>query len=497
MLGPARFRFLGQEGELREPADWNDPAQTKLWLYNLHYFDDLNARDSEARRDWHQSLIRRWVAENLPGFGNGWEPYPTSLRIVNWIKWALRGNTLEQEAVQSLAVQARWLRRNLEYHLLGNHLLANAKALVFAGAFFEGSEADEWDRKGRQLLERELDEQVLSDGGHFELSPMYHLIILEDLLDLINLEQLLSRAVPRQWYDTAQRMLRWAAVMRHPDGQVPFFNDAAMDVAPPPVQLDTYAKQLGLTVTSSANDSAFLSESGYARVSRGLAMLFVDVAKVGPDYLPGHAHADSLSFELSLAGRRILVNAGTSTYEPDNLRAWQRGTSAHNTMRINWVDSSEMWAAFRVARRAAVSVQEVRLEGSEAAITAFHDGYRRLAGAPVHQRAYRLTKSALVVQDQVTGGGEHDIETFLHLHPEIRAEVVGVKDIELRLSETNELVSTLTFHGAGAVDVQEGWWYPEFGRAIANQRCVLTQFRVTLPACSGFTIDWSSTALSH
>src|SRR5262249_13815017 len=145
----------------------------KLWRYNLHYFDDLNAYDAAQRQEWHCSLLSQWVCENTPGFGTGWEPYPTSLRMVNWIKWVLTGNRLPAECIQSLAVQARWLSQRLEIHLLGNHLLANAKALLFAGIFFDGAEADEWLVRGLRILEREVAEQVLPDGGHIERSPMY------------------------------------------------------------------------------------------------------------------------------------------------------------------------------------------------------------------------------------------------------------------------------------------------------------------------------------
>ncbi len=102
MLGPARFRFLNEEGDLLDAAGWNDPAREKLWLYHLHYFDDLNAERAEERTAWHAALIGRWVAENPPGRGNGWEPYPLARRIVNWVKWAWAGNALPPGATESL-----------------------------------------------------------------------------------------------------------------------------------------------------------------------------------------------------------------------------------------------------------------------------------------------------------------------------------------------------------------------------------------------------------
>jgi uncharacterized heparinase superfamily protein len=139
-----------------------------LWRYHLHYFDDLNAHSAEEREQWQSQLLCRWVKDNPPGQGTGWEPYPTSLRMVNWMKWALAGHALPVECIESLAAQARWLARRLETHLLGNHLFSNAKAMIFAGIFFQGSEAEAWVSMGLRILEEQLGEQVLSDGGHFE-----------------------------------------------------------------------------------------------------------------------------------------------------------------------------------------------------------------------------------------------------------------------------------------------------------------------------------------
>ena len=165
LLYPWVFRFLNEERALVAPKDWDDPAVDNLWRYNLHYFDDLNAEGAQSRTGWHKSLLARWILENNPAKGTGWEPYPTSLRIVNWIKWALAGNAMPEECLHSLMVQARWLSRRLEIHLLGNHLFSNAKALVFAGLFFSGTEADKWLDTGLRILAREIPEQILCDGG--------------------------------------------------------------------------------------------------------------------------------------------------------------------------------------------------------------------------------------------------------------------------------------------------------------------------------------------
>ena len=181
------FRLIN---EIMTQNSWIEPPHlSALFLYNLHYFDDLNSQNSSDRTKWHHDLIAHWILENPPAKGKGWDPYPTSLRLTNWIKWSLSGHCLSSEAKQSLFIQTRWLARRLEWHLLGNHLFVNAKALVFSGLFFAGPEAQKWLTKGIKILSKEIPEQILPDGGHFERSPMYHALALEDMVDLVNISQ--------------------------------------------------------------------------------------------------------------------------------------------------------------------------------------------------------------------------------------------------------------------------------------------------------------------
>lgn len=471
MLGNDTFQFLNVVGHASCAADWNDPARGKLWLYNLHYFDDLNAADAKDRLEWHRALISRWIVENPPGVGNGWEPYPTSLRIVNWIKWALKGNRLEATWILSLAAQVRWLRSHIEWHLLGNHLFANAKALVFAGLFFEGKESNEWLEKGLSILLREVPEQILNDGGHFELSPMYHAIILEDLLDLVNAARAwpgrISEPAVIQWREAVSRMLRWLEGMVHPDGGIAFFNDAALGIAPDYAELLAYAGRLGI-VPAPDKSTGFVThfaDSGYIRLARGNAVALLDVAQVGPDYLPGHAHADSLSFELSLFGQRVVVNSGTSQYGigPERLR--QRGTAAHSTVQVDSVDSSEVWSGFRVARRAHPFGLEINEDGDALSVSCAHDGYRRLHGRPVHRRCWQLVEHSLKVVDTIEGGFHEALARF-YLHPAV--EVIGEgKDGLLRLPEGQVVRWTVA---GGAACIVSASWHPEFGLSVPCSR---------------------------
>lgn len=483
LTGKGAFHFLGESGRL-DTDGWDGPCREKLWRYNQHYFDDLSASEASLRREWHLDLLLRWVQENPPGEGTGWEPYPTSLRTVNWIKWALAGNTLPPACVESLAVQVRWLRRRLEFHLLGNHLFANAKALVFAGLFFSGAEGDAWLREGLEILRREIPEQILSDGGQFERSPMYHALALEDMLDLFNVVRAYSGTLSQAaaecgpaWGGVIDGMRRWLAAMLHPDREISFFNDAAIGIAPAPVELEAYALRLGLEPMEPGCDGVtHLDASGYLRVQRGEGVALLDVAPVGPDYLPGHAHADTLSFELSLFGQRVFVNSGTSCYGSGPERNRQRGTSAHTTVVVNGEDSSEVWGGFRVARRALPVDLEIRAHEETAVVECAHDGYRRLRGKILHRRQWCFREHELVIEDTLSGSFRSAQARF-HLHPSVSLETAaaseeGTLSVVLRLPGRQRCVFSVQ---GGELRAETSTWHSTFGSSEPTN-CLTVDF---------------------
>jgi len=454
--------FLNQSRDIAAPAAWNDPDYERLWLYNLHYFDDLHARDAQTRRPWHRHLIDRWLRENPPGVGPGWEPYTLSLRIANWAK-VLWGDddgraTLSDAAIESLAVQVRWLSNHLEHHIQANHLWTNAKALLMAGVVFDGPEAELWRNKGLALMLRELKEQILADGGHYERSPMYHAIVLEDVLDIIELGRCapaLLQEHDEQLRDVAARMSRWLRVMCHPDGDVGFFNDAAFGIAPRLEVLVGYAHALGITIDDRPMKPVeALPESGYVRLANERAVVLCDLAAVGPDHQPGHAHADTLSFELSIDGRRAVVNGGTSTYTPGASRVEQRSTHGHNTVEVDRQDSSEVWGAFRVARRARPFAVAWGVDAGGPWATGSHDGYRRLPGRVIHRRRWQLLPGSLHVVDHLAGRFETARANFL-LAPDVCLGGSGIKFVT---------IPPIPLSAAPA------YWYPEFGQSVETQR---------------------------
>lgn len=468
--------FLNQEGSIVALNAWNAIEHSKLWLYNLHYFDDLNAFDASKRTSLHISLITRWINENPAPIGNGWEPYPTSLRMVNWIKAFLSNITPDQKMLNSLAQQADYLSQDLERHILGNHLFVNAKALIFAGLFFDDANAKRWLSTGFGIYRNELEEQILSDGGNFELTPMYHIIMLVDLLDLLNLFNAYSGRVDekivRQTHQSAIKMLDWLDSMSHNDDKISFFNDSAFGIAPENSVVRDYARLLGIDINNrpplSENELVLLNlvDTGYVSVKSKDYSLIADLAEVGPSYQPGHAHADTLSFELSFLGKRIFVNSGISEYGLSKERLRQRKTEAHNTVVVNGLDSSQVWSGFRVAKRASIVDRVIQSENKgKHSFYASHNGFKKQGVDCVHKREWEVNSHEIIVTDSLQGGFL-EAKGYLHLHPEV--EVVLLTNEDVKLSVDRVIVNLKVIDAQ--ICSEDGTWHPEFGLTVKNKK---------------------------
>lgn len=500
---PDRFRFLAREERVADAGDWSRDDLPLLWLYHLHYFHDLTARGASERADELERLIVRWVRENPPLRRPAWDPYPTALRIPSWIRWARLVRPLPEEAVESLAVQARHLASSLEIQHGANHLLADAVGLVFAGCYFGGAEGEGWRRRGLEILTREVQEQVLPDGGHYERSPSYHALVLEALLDAAAVLRCYGHPVPGVVTGAVTPLLAWARLMTHPDGGFAQLNDAPLDGGPDAGELAAYAARLGLATGvdqrsepsrwqrvedgSRGLSGVLLPDTGYARIESGPATAFLDLAPLGPDYNPGHGHADTLTFELSLDGHRVVVDPGVSTYEVGRERSAQRGTAAHNTVTVDGRDSSQVWASFRVARRARVVGARLERREGELLAEAAHDGYLRQRVAGLHARRWRLGRGYLVVEDLVEGRGSHELEVGFLLHPDV--DPVLLDGPRARLSGPEGLDVGIELDPALQWSLEPALWHPGFGRGVETRR-VTGWTATTLPRALSQRFVW-------
>ena len=236
--------------------------------------------------------------------------------------------------------------------------------------------------------------------------------------------------------------------------------------------LEAYARRLGAVEIAETKNIKerwsldILPASGYIRLEKEQAVVFLDVGKIGPHYLPGHAHADTLSFELSLFGQRVVVNSGISCYGNSDERMRQRGTAAHSTVEINGENSSEVWSGFRVARRAKPFGLIIKETQNAIKVSCSHDGYMRLSGKPVHNRVWEVTDEKLIVTDHIKGQFNRAVARF-YLHPDVTVKYN--REEELGTLELEDGKSIDWSVNGGTVNILKSTYHPGFGLSIPNQ----------------------------
>lgn len=458
------FTFVNDTRDLGWPPDFSGRGRPLLWDYNLHYLEWVWALPREARLTAALDWSRR--CPPTPG-AVGWSPYPTSLRLETLCMLAGESPAAAADLWPTIWRQAEHLSQRLEYHLLGNHLLENGIALALAGACYSGTDADRWLRTGLDLLRSQLPEQVLPDGMHFERSPMYHVRLTHALALLVNTGHTEVRRIAAE---PLARMAAALAAVCHPDGQIALFNDAAFGIYPEPATVTAFAAAaLGTPPLAVPRD---LPDAGYFTGRGGdSSAVFCDAGPLGPDFLPGHAHGDIFSFELSFGGQRIVVDAGTYDYVPSDMRAWCRSSAAHNTVTVDGVDQAEFWGAFRVGRRG--RPRDVRHAANPDGFTlsGWHDGFAHLAGRPIHRRAFRWHDSGtLVVRDEVEATRPVTATSRIHLHPE--CTIGEVSDRAVRAAR-GDVAFTVAVAAGPAPRVADGWYCPRFGVRERNPVIVL------------------------
>jgi uncharacterized heparinase superfamily protein len=445
-----RFRFLNLEVQFDKTIDWNYQDNGKLWNYNLQYFNYLNQNNvgDETKAAWLNDFDS-WLGTGKVGL----EPYPVSLRIINVIRFLNDKDPKDFiNAFRSIFTQLTYLENNLEFHIMGNHLLENIFALHAGGAFFQNKR---WSVLAEKLLIEQLTEQTTNDGAHFELSPMYHQIMLFRVLEAYSIAQ--SYEMEEFLGSKAKLMLRWLNTISFSDGSIPLFNDSANEIALSTHEINVIAAELGLLDSADAK----LSDSGYRIFFSNEFELVVDINGISPSYQPGHAHADTFSFELHWNGLPIIVDTGTSSYILSDRRKWERCTKAHNTVTVNGLNSSELWGSHRVGRRARVEI----LEDSAFAFDGFHDGYKVHNAS--HRRSFVIgSERELKISDWIVPirpasevSPRLDVRAKIHFHPDVKIQLEG--DI-LQLNDKIKIF----FKGAQYITLNDYLYAPEFNKLV-------------------------------
>ncbi|MBR1838491.1 MAG: heparinase II/III family protein [Bacteroidaceae bacterium] len=395
------FTFLNVT---RRFADWNDTAQGMLWAYNLNYMDYLLQADMDAfdGRMWIERFLR-----DLPARTIGLDPYPTALRMMNWAKFFAKYYTdrpIPEPWRNAMYAQLLHLERRREYHLLGNHLLEDAFALYIGWLHFD--EQGSHLQAASKLLIAQLHEQTLTDGAHYEQSPMYHCILLDRLLDALNFARARGDSLATELSDVASRWLGWLESIAWKDGSIPLFGDSARGIAPSVEEIRQYAHRLGLQWSSTG-----LRESGYRKLQNARMEVVADIGQVTATYQPGHTHSDVFTFEMRVDGKPFVVDTGISTYEKNARRQYERSYEAHNVAQMENEEPFEVWGGFRVGRTARVSV----LEDETHRIAA-----RRKSGKRHAVRTFAITDTQLVITDTLSAS-----EGVARFH--LSSEVTDVK----------------------------------------------------------------------
>lgn len=419
-----RVSFLYETENFDWEGEWHLDNRSPLWNFNLHYFEYIHPLTKRYLETKHQKyldktvqMIRGWIRRNPQAKGgHGWAAYTVSLRLTNWMAYvAAVGKELDagfrKEMEQSIYEQYVYLSGHLEKDILGNHYFENLKTLVLCSLFFDDAQSlDIYLREFREECRKE----ILPDGMHFELSPMYHKIVLEGLLRVtISLRQ--AGLLNGELEQLAQSMLDAAYTMEHGLDRIPLFNDCG----------DNVAKSLGAIMAAAKNHLGLhsaarsrLPDSGYYFFEKGPWRLIVDGGAPGPDYIPGHSHCDAMSFELFRMGEPVLVNCGTYAYQCAQ-RRWFRSTEAHNTVQVAGTDQSEIWSIFRLARRSRTRVMEVLENGIRMEMTDYRGN--RI------QREILMTEDALHIKDRA-----ENRKLQSHLHSIRKIEINSSADISRR-----------------------------------------------------------------
>jgi uncharacterized heparinase superfamily protein len=462
------IRLIGLDG----PADdWRAVGKPMLWRFHLHYFDWL--ADLAVLGPAGAVRARQLVASWLDAFEQwdpvAWHPYPLSLRQYAWLQhWPLLSEGADAaflgRLTRSLSVQALHLARVPERDVGGNHLIKNLKALIAAGVCLPGHE--HLQPAALAMLEREVTRQVLADGCHYERSPAYHVQVLADLMDLA---ALLGPQAPAWLSGAVARMAPAASFFRLGDGGLALFNDGGV------------GETAILARLPAAAPPAALPDAGYWRLQAGGSLVVVDAGLCCPDDLPAHAHADTLSFEMSVGRQRLVVNCGTYAYQDPVWRNRLRGTACHSTVAVDGHDSAEVYGVFRLARRP-------RRVGGEAAGGVFaghQDGWRHLGLEHRRRLLLAVGGDSLEGWDELAGRPARGLDRMVvrfHLHPDVAVtQERGGALLALPGGEAWRFDAE-----GGDLGVEDSVWAPRFYH-MQSCRCLTVEVPLTR---SGARLSW-------
>ena len=426
---------MNEQKRLYFPITWNNNDWSRLWQFNLHYFDFIKEPlrhyliNGKIPKKYKNSLklIDDWIDNNPSGFGDGWHSYTISLRIRNWIWFFIFfPGFLNKKRMYSLWDQFLWLYSHPEECHGGNHWIENLTALILCSLHFDTKTSDNIFLKSCKKLKDELNYQILEDGGHEERSASYHILILERLVELGFFLQIYKSYRPSWLINTIRKMSLWLEKVLLYDGGIPRFNDCTIDSCGLPGEILLFAKcflfekDFGLKgrkkflinsiqknndqkiIKYQPNQIEDLPNTGWTilRPGEGWELCFKN-GKPCPEHLPAHVHSDLLSFDLFFKGIPLVVETGTSTYGNNKIRKYERSGCAHNLVQLaslnkknnldnkNWIESVEVWGSFRAARKSKSIFREAKILPDDSfLVSGSHDALHKVQAN--HKRTIKV-----------------------------------------------------------------------------------------------------------
>lgn len=329
-------------------------------------------------------------------------PYVVSRRILNLCKFLCveLNQNRHDFLVDCLMSDFSHLQHNLEFHIDGNHLLSNRLSLLLYAIVVR--DADKFRHFEKEFF-KELDCQILNDGSHYELSPMYQSIIIQDILDLANLAKAYNKNELFSRLEIVLKpMLRWLEPFAINDSYANF-NDVFLENSVNFNSLiDYYESVFCQKYVLNRMPQIWFPESGYWISKFDDIQLIFDAGQPAASHVTGHAHADIGSFELILGDRYLFRNTGTSTYAVSKRRLEERASKSHNTFHLGAESSSNVWSAFRTAER--VHILCAAPSGSQ--LKKFHLEYEGYFGSwsrlVHHSRDVEHDENKITFRDSIT-----------------------------------------------------------------------------------------------
>lgn len=405
----------------REFSSFYNKRNDTLINYYLNYLDFINSK-KKLKKKTILNFINKYDLFFKKRNKILYEAYPASIRIFNLIKWDIKYKSLKKITKKNIFIQSEYLYNNLEYHILGNHFFSNIKALIYAGLYFDHNDSRLWLNKSLKLLQQEMEHQILRDGGHYEKSPMYHLNVLQDLIDIYNILNAFSCNRNKMLKNLKNKiflMYNFAQSISHPNSNMPFINDTNLDSY---YSLKDIQKNIYLLfkkkIFKEKSDFSHFPETGILTVRKKNFFLVINLTEKKNIFPTGHAHADTFSYELSYRSNKIIVNTGISRYQKSSTRDFERSSSSHNCTIIDNKNCCDVISSFRLGRNARIYSLKVKKNNLYIQISAKHNGFSSFLKNIELQRTWRLFNNKLEILDKTNKLNK--MESFIHLNSNVK-----------------------------------------------------------------------------